>query len=263
MRYGLYTYNGNGMFGIESVGFSADTQITRFGPTRRNNYIIHYVISGCGYFNKHTVKKGQGFLITPGMSEHYYPDAKNPWEFLWIVFGNNSANGKIFKEYNANPQTNIFEYNNALPVIQLKETIIKNNNGIYNAYELFEMFLHVFNNHNIAKNPKIDAETTYFQYAVNFIKANYFRKITIAELTDILGVSQPYLYRIFKKKCSLSPKEFIDEIKLQKAKELLSQTSLQISEIATSVGTEDSAAFSKFFKSKTGLSPTEFRTSHL
>lgn len=263
MRYGIYTYNGNDMFGIESVGFSNNTQITRFGPAQRNNYIIYYVISGRGYFNTHTVKKGQGFLITPGMSEHYYPAKENPREFLWIIFGNNSANSKIFKEYNANPQTNIFEYNNMLPIIQLKETIIKNNNAIYSAYELFEMFLRVFNSHNIGKIKTSDAETTYFQYAVNFIKSNYFRKITIGELTDILGISQPYLYRIFIKKCSLSPKNYIDELKIQKAKELLLKSSVQISEIAKSVGMEDSVAFSKFFKNKIGISPSEFRKNNV
>ena len=85
MRYNLYAYNGNDAFGIYSIGYSDDKLVTRFGPAQRNNYIIHYVLSGHGYFNNHIVKKGQGFLITPGMIEHYYPDSKTPWAFLWII----------------------------------------------------------------------------------------------------------------------------------------------------------------------------------
>ena len=112
MRYNLYACNSNNAFGIDSIGYSDDKLVTRFGPAKRNNYIIHYVLSGQGCFNNHIVKKGQGFLITPGMMEHYYPDSKTPWAFLWIILNNSENNNTIFKEYNANPETNIFEYNN-------------------------------------------------------------------------------------------------------------------------------------------------------
>ena len=259
MRYNLYAYNGNDAFGIYSIGYSDDKLVTRFGPAQRNNYIIHYVLSGHGYFNNHIVKKGQGFLITPGMSEHYYPDSKTPWAFLWIILNDSVNNNAIFKEYNANPKTNIFEYNNIYQLIQMKDIIIKNNDNIYNSSELFEMFLHIFNNHNISKNEKKDAESMYYHYAVNFINSNIFRKITIDELTNILGISQPYLYKIFIKKCSMSPKNYIDKIKIQKAMELLLETSMPLTEIAHSIGIEDGISLSKFFKKKTGLSPTEFR----
>lgn len=47
------------------IGCSSDPRVTRYGPTRRNQYLIHYVFSGTGIFNGHTVKAGQGFLTTP------------------------------------------------------------------------------------------------------------------------------------------------------------------------------------------------------
>lgn len=259
MRYNLYACNSNNAFGIDSIGYSDDKLVTHFGPAKRNNYIIHYVLSGHGYFNNHIVNKGQGFLITPGMTEHYYPDSKTPWAFLWIILNNSVNNNMIFKEYNANHETNIFEYNNIYQLTQIKDIIIKNNNNIYSSSELFEMFLHIFNNHNITKNEKEDAETMYYRYAVNFINSNFFRKITIDELTNILGITQPYLYKIFIKKSSMSPKNYIDKIKIQKAMELLIETSMPLTEIAYSIGIEDSITLSKFFKRKTGLSPTDFR----
>ena len=162
MRYNLYACNSNNAFGIASIGYSDDKLVTHFGPAKRNNYIIHYVLSGHGYFNNHIVKKGQGFLITPGMTEHYYPDSKTPWSFLWIILNNSVNNNTIFKEYNANPETNIFEYNNIYQLIQIKDIIIKYNGTIYNSSELFEIFLHIFNNHNITKNEKKDSETMYY-----------------------------------------------------------------------------------------------------
>lgn len=259
MRYELYSFPDNNIFDINTIGYGDDTRVTRFGPGKRNNYIIHYVLSGQGFFNSHLVRSGQGFLITPGMSEHYYPDSENPWEFIWIIFNNSLTADRIFKEYHANPQTNIFEYNNTALLIEHKNMIKKNNNNIYSSSGLYEIFLHIFNNHNVITDYKKDSETMYYNYAVQFIKANVFRKIRVNELVEMLGISQPYLYNIFMKKAAVSPKKYIDNVKLEKAKDLLLGTSMHLTEIANSIGIEDCITFSKFFKNNVGLSPTNFR----
>lgn len=259
MRYELYSFNNNSAFGITSIGYSDDASITRFGPSQRNNYIIHYVLSGQGYFNGKLLGGGQGFLITPHMQEHYYPNKYAPWEFLWILADNIPYFETIFKEYNADPQTNIFEYNNIPFLIQAKNIIVNNNNKIYCSSELSEMFLHIFNNHNITVKNEASAEAMYFNYAIKFINSNIFRKITVEELVSILGISQPYLYNIFKKNSSVSPKQYIDMQKIEKAKELLTDTSMQLTEVAGSIGIDDCITFSKYFKKRTGLSPSEYR----
>lgn len=193
------------------------------------------------------------------MSEHYFSDAKNPWSFIWIIFEDASHIGDVFREYNADKKTNVFEYSNASSLMQMKEVIVKNNGKIYRASELYEMFLHIFNNHSITQDKATTAEAVYFNYAIRHINTNLFRKITVGELTEILGISQPYLYNIFMKKANISPKKYIDNEKLKKTKELLLKTSMQLTEIANSVGMDDGITFSKFFKSKTGLSPKKYR----
>ncbi len=101
MRYELYGLAENNAFGINNMGYSDDVNITHYGPAKRNNYIIHYVLSGKGYFNNNFVEEGQGFLITPQMPEYYYPDNENPWEIFWITFENIPNISLIFDEYNA------------------------------------------------------------------------------------------------------------------------------------------------------------------
>ena len=83
--------------------------------------------------------------------------------------------------------------------------------------------------------------------------------ITVAELTEFLGVSQPYLFNIFKEHLSQSPKQYILEKKLIYAKDLLKTSTMSVSHIANSVGFQDVLSFSKFFKLKTGLSPQKYR----
>ena len=85
MRYSIFSKSNCPILDITNIGYAKDTAVTRFGPGVRNSYIIHYVISGKGYFNGNSVSAGQGFLITPGMKEHYYPDKNEPWEFLWVI----------------------------------------------------------------------------------------------------------------------------------------------------------------------------------
>lgn len=102
----------------------------------------------------------------------------------------------------------------------------------------------------------------YYNYAVNHINSNLFRNLQISELTNILGISQPYLYRIFKDKCNLSPKQKIDDMKIEEAKKLLLKTNMPISDIAYSLGYNTPQDFSKFFKKNTGKTPTDLRESH-
>lgn len=257
MRYEIYTPD-NDIYKINSIGYSKDVNITKFGPAQRNNYIIHYVISGQGYFNNCLVKAGQGFLITPQMLEHYSPDIKNPWEFIWIIFQNSPIVSRLFEEYHADPNTNIFHYRNISLFSEIKNLIMKNNSKMFRASELFELYLHILNHQNIFTERKSSAENLYYNHAIQFINMNIYRKITVTELTVVLGVSQPYLYKVFKNTVGISPKQYIDARKIAKAKELLLSSYMSLTEIANSIGLNDCIEFSKFFKKHVGISPSKY-----
>lgn len=101
----------------------------------------------------------------------------------------------------------------------------------------------------------------YFDYAMNYINTNIFRPIRIWDLTEILGISQSYLYKIFKEKCELSPQGKINNLKILKAKNMLLQETISITDIVYSLGFTTPQDFSKFFKKNTGQSPTNYRRS--
>lgn len=259
MLYHILSYEKSNLLKIDNIGFSEDPKICRFGPGKRDLYLIHYVVSGSGVFNGNTVKSGQGFLITPQNYEHYYPNGNNSWKLLWVT-SRDKVIEEIFNSYNANPQTNIFNYSYQTQAENLTEYIRANHNKIFSATEILEIFLSLFNNQKkVLNNPPENAADLYYNFALNHINSNIFRPVRVEELTDILGVSQPYLYKIFMSKSGVSPKQTINNIKFNKAKELLKNTSINISDVAYSVGFDDPFMFSKFFKQKSGMSPTEFR----
>jgi AraC family transcriptional activator of pobA len=84
---------------------------------------------------------------------------------------------------------------------------------------------------------------------------------TVQYISEALNVSATYLRSMLKTLTGQNTQQHIHNKLIEKAKEKLSTTNLSISEIAYELGFEHSQSFSKFFKSKTSLSPLEFRAS--
>ena len=82
---------------------------------------------------------------------------------------------------------------------------------------------------------------------------------TVQFIADTLNISPTYLSALLKALTGQSTQQHIHEKLIKKAKEKLSLTDLSISEIAYALGFEHPPSFSKLFKSKTNLSPLEFR----
>ncbi|MDC1437028.1 helix-turn-helix domain-containing protein [Gammaproteobacteria bacterium] len=83
--------------------------------------------------------------------------------------------------------------------------------------------------------------------------------INMLEVSKIFELSQRSLNRRFKLATGLSPVQYLQEIRLEKAKELLKTSNLAIAEVAYTVGYPDSAYFSVLFKRIVSLSPGEYR----
>lgn len=84
---------------------------------------------------------------------------------------------------------------------------------------------------------------------------------TVQYISESLNTSPNYLRSMLKVLTGLNTQQHIHKKVIEKAKEKLSATDLSVSEIAYALGFEHSQSFSKFFKTKTNLSPMEFRQS--
>lgn len=94
---------------------------------------------------------------------------------------------------------------------------------------------------------------------INYITNNLSKNISINDLAELVYLHPNYFIRYFKKHMGSSPKNYINKLKLEKAKELLITTKLSIVDISKEIGYSDSCYFSKYFKKITGFTPTEFR----
>ena len=95
--------------------------------------------------------------------------------------------------------------------------------------------------------------------ALKFIEKNYNNPLlTNTLIADECNISEVYLRKLFSKHLKTTPKQYISDIRLQKAKHLLSEGILKINAVAENCGFSNPYHFCRVFKEKTGLTPTEY-----
>ncbi len=101
------------------------------------------------------------------------------------------------------------------------------------------------------------------QKAMDYICENYTMSITLNELAEHTYVSTYYLSRMFKKELGKNFVEYLNEVRIDRAKELLKDNKYKTYEVAELVGIQDPHYFSKIFKKYVNMTPTEYKDSQL
>ena len=262
MNVNIFSAGTSPLLHIRYMGSNRKTHLVNIGPMLRSSYIIHYVLSGRGYYNGNPVEQGQGFLILPGSVEEYHADRSDPWELLWVV-SEDERMEKVFPAFGADPETGIFSYDFVAEAWQTADSLFLMPRQVVGGTRLLTLFLSVYQHH---ERPALsDGENSrmekYVDFALEYIHRNFAGPITVGELTRLLGISQPYLFRIFRAATGKSPKQYLGDYRLLQAKKLLTETELSITEVASSVGYGDSLTFSRFFSQREGVCPQQYRKS--
>lgn len=95
--------------------------------------------------------------------------------------------------------------------------------------------------------------------AKRYIERHAFESITLCEVACEIGLSPFTTIRQFKAATGRTPHAYLLEIRLDAAKRLLTGTNASVESIAKRVGFDDLAYFSRFFKRRTGITPSGFR----
>lgn len=92
-----------------------------------------------------------------------------------------------------------------------------------------------------------------------FLHSNFGQHISRKDIASAVGLSENYLSQIFHQEIGISPWDYLLRYRVQRAQELLAATEQSVTEIATRVGFNDPAYFSRVFRKIAGQSPQEFR----
>ena len=95
--------------------------------------------------------------------------------------------------------------------------------------------------------------------AVRYINEHYGDDITLSELACLSGVSPQYFDRVFRERLNMRPMEYIARVKISKAKSMLLDCDMSVTQLSESLGYTSPTYFGIVFKKYEGISPSEFR----
>ncbi len=115
-------------------------------------------------------------------------------------------------------------------------------------------------------DPELDMDTNenlrmnkVIEMVRDYICTHYMQDLSVQELAEKINYSEPYFCRMFKQSFGQNFTSYLTEYRVNMAKKMLEQPTVNIKDVGRSVGYEDSNYFTKVFRRIAGQSPTEYR----
>lgn len=239
------------------------------GPRVLDTYKLVFILSGQGYLiqddnPKILVKANDSFILFPNHRHHYWADPNAPWTITWVAF-NGADTLNLMNAVHANLTNYVLRDTLSEGIKKSMSYLIQaladetDTHRLSAVTTLFSVFnklrLNIKNIQSVSEN---DVETLASRVSA-FIEQNYYMDIDMGMLCSHTHYSRSYLSRTFKSETGHTIQDFLRDTRINKAKNLLLETSLSIQEVASSVGIMDSLYFSKAFRKNTGYSPRDYR----
>ena len=235
---------------------------------RDSNYILHYILKGKGKYQiggrTYELEQGQGFLIEPNVMTFYEADEADPWTYLWIGFDGTRAK-KLLEEMGLTGRMPTFHGDCGEQLLDVVKSMLHcETEDLPDMLEmeslLYRFFAHLARNLSRQRDMVYPEQQNYYVHtAVEYIQEHYAEDIRVRDLAEHLDISRNYLSTLFQTILHTSPSEYLANFRLTRAKEQLTITTLSIGTIASMCGYHDPLVFSKAFKLKTGMTPSQYR----
>ncbi|MCI5971038.1 MAG: AraC family transcriptional regulator [Oscillospiraceae bacterium] len=186
-------------------------------------------------------------------------------EFIYPIYDNTSLVGFIsisgYREQNYESYINKCSNKFNISQKNLEKTILSLKSKIPNKSYVDTLIIPLIRMLELAyiKLGNISNDSSTIEEIKKYVNRHYAEDITIEQLCKIFSCSRSYICHTFKVKTGHTFHEHLTAIRLRSAKSLLLHSNLSVSEIAYSVGFNDSNYFSSTFKSHVGLSPMAYR----
>ena len=235
-------------------GYEECEPMHKFGPAVRNYILLHYVLSGKGYFEKagktYTVEKGQIFVILPGETTTYTADEIFPWTYCWIGFECSIKLPLCFQK----PVINGSGCEHIFRSISSKINL-NSSKEYYLCGKIFEIIAILSESDELNENKAVGE---YVLRAQNYMQNSYMENISVEKMARFLNIDRSYFCKIFKNEMGVSPQQYLINLRLEKSAELISIHNYKVCEAAQSCGYNDIVNFSRMFKRKFGTSPSRY-----
>ena len=233
-------------------------------------YQLLYIIEGGGIFHSRTVpeahlKEGDFFLLFPGEWHSYHPTGEHGWKKYWIGFKGDNMDARVRAGF-LSPTKPIYHvgFSDAVVALyrQAYDTALEE--AAYSQQLMAGIVNHLIGMmYSLERNIELKSRNQSHVDMVNRarlrIRESLESDLSIQQVAEELGISYSNFRKLFKEYTGLSPAIYQQDLRLQRAKELLSITNLSVKEIAYRLNFESPDYFSAKFKMKTGRRPSDLR----
>ena len=233
-----------------------------------NEYQLLYIAEGRGTLTtasagKYSISEGDIFLIFPGEWHTYSPNPETGWKEYWIGFKGINIDSRVSAGF-FSKHSPIYRvgYNDTL-ISLFKEAI----QVAMKQEKHFQQLLAGIVNYMLGLAFSIDSNKK-LKNSMNlelvnraraFMQENIETNIEMPEIADHLIISYSSFRHIFKQYTGIAPSQYYLNLKIQRAKDMLKSSSASIKEISYILHFDTPEYFTKLFKKKTGLTPSQFR----
>jgi AraC-like DNA-binding protein len=231
-----------------------------------DGYYIVYISKGCGQFESaatstRVLKAGDCFLLFPGVWHRYKPDMQSGWEEYWVGFKGSYVDDLMKKVFTVNDPFINAGLNDQLLKLFHELLICVQNASIGYHQVVSGITLQMLGLIHAFVDKEVSPSHTYqlIEEAKFLFRESIQDPDKIEKVLKKLPVSYSKLRKDFKTHTGQSPNQYMLNLRLDKAKELLVNTGLSISEIAYQTGFDSVSYLSKIFKKKIKLSPKSYR----
>lgn len=228
------------------VGHETCAKGHSFGPYVREHHIVHFCLGGRGRLTDrhgvHSISGGELFVIRAGEVTTYTADTDEPWEYVWIAFTGDCT------EAFSNARS---VYDTPAELDSLLYGFIKRGDTSVDIYTsiLYALTYYLFS--DTEREPQDEK----LRHVHRYIKYNYMKDITVSGLAAEFGFERSYLYRMFKRRYGVGPKQYLTRVRMNNARRLLAD-GYSVNECAYMVGYPDAFSFSRAYKSYFGIAPS-------
>jgi len=124
------------------------------------------------------------------------------------------------------------------------------------------LFIELFQVPRTAEHRHGQLSARRLRHAVDFIEANCLRNIKLAELAELVGLSQSYFSAAFKTSTGVAPHQWQTRARVERVKTMLLTPSATLTEVAAAAGFADQAHMTRVFKQYAGLTPAAWIRAH-
>lgn len=239
------------------------------GPFIRDYYVIRYCVSGHGKLVidnvEFEINAGQTYVLSPGViiSEEVCGNEEMVLSAL-VLYGMRAET--LFKNMGITEKSPFFpwtenpEFHAFMCDVCDKVLPIHSSSSLFltaQAYLVIDYLTRYMQSYysDMSHDNQIEA---YIQKAVYYIDLSYTEQVKISDIAKYVGLNRSYFSCIFKERMGVSPQEYITQLRIRKACELLSYPDATVISVANSLN-YDPAAFFRHFKRIIGLSPSEYK----